>query len=331
MRKRTTYTIISFLISAFLIFIWLEFIDLSKFRFYLRKVKIPWVILASALYLFSYFIRSLRWRILLKPIKKLKRLKVYFIWMLGNFLNYVVPIRAGELAKSYFLKKTDGIPIARSLPSVFIDKLFDSIAIFVVIGLIPFLNIEISKTMLFLIILLVTIFIAGVFILTFSAFNKKLTAKFMKRFLFWIPEKYKIKFFELIDLFVEGISIFKNHYNLLPRVSFLTILSIFTDSLYFWLMFLSFGETVFFPIILFGYTLINLSYIIPHPPAQIGSNEVIMVVIFSIGFGFQKEFVSAVMAFSHLLTGILIVSIGLTALSFLGMNLKESIKGLNKK
>jgi hypothetical protein len=36
------------------------------------------------------------------------------------------------------------------------------------------------------------------------------------------------------------------------------------------------------------HTLINLSYAILRPPAQLGSNEWMMIIIFSIGFGLDK-------------------------------------------
>lgn len=77
---------------------------------------------------------------------------------------------------------------------------------------------------------------------------------------------------------------------------------------------------------LFGYTLIYLSYILPQPPAQIGSNEFFMVLIFSIGLGFDKEMVSAVMAFSHVITAVLITIVGFIAFSVIGINITQSFK-----
>jgi len=39
--------------------------------------------------------------------------------------GHVIPIRAGEVAKSVFLKRLKGLPIATSLPTVFVDKLLE--------------------------------------------------------------------------------------------------------------------------------------------------------------------------------------------------------------
>ncbi|MBC8525986.1 MAG: flippase-like domain-containing protein [Candidatus Cloacimonetes bacterium] len=327
--KKKTNIAIGIIIGIICLILWIKFINLKEVLSYLTKLKLIYIIIGSFLYLTSYFIRSIRWRMILAPVCNLKVKKAYFIWMAGFFLNYLIPIRAGEFAKSYFLKKTEGKAISRTLPSVFIDKVFDSLAIFVVIGLIPFLKVEISKLLLILIIILLAIVFLGIGILIISAIRKKLVVSFFHKFLFFIPSKYKSKFFEIIEIFVEGIGLFKHHYNILPKVILLTFTAILIDSIYFLCMFLAFGQVIPFPILLFGYTLIYLSYIIPCPPAQIGSNELIMVIIFSVGLGLNKEMVSAVMTLAHLLSGFLVVSIGFFSLSYLGIKLADTFKNVN--
>ncbi|MBS3741195.1 MAG: flippase-like domain-containing protein [Candidatus Cloacimonetes bacterium] len=318
--------IIGIIIGVILILIWLHFINIDKVFSYLKKLKLFYIIIAAFLYLFSYFIRSLRWRYILKPVKKLTPQKTFLIWIGGNFLNYIIPIRAGEFAKAYFLKRTDNIAISRSLPSIFIDKVFDSLAIFVVLALIPFLEINISKTLTILLIILVALVIIGICILIVAAVNKKIVVKFFHKFFFFIPQKYEKKFFEITEIFVEGIGLFKNHYNMLPTISLLTLLAVIIDSVYFFTVFKAFGQTIAFPLILFGYTLIYLSYILPYPPGQLGSNELIMVIIFSVGLGLDKDMVSAVMSFAHLLTGILIIGVGLSSMSYIGVKLLDTFK-----
>lgn len=321
MKKNKLHLLIGILIGLVFIAIWLYFVDFGEMVAYLKKVRILYLVMAAILYILSYYIRAFRWKILLSPQIKISSVKTFLIWMAGNFLNYVVPIRAGELAKSYFLKKTDKIEISRTLPSVFIDKMFDSIAIFLVLALIPFLNVNISKPLLILIALLVGIVVVGALILVFAAIAQEKIVKIIHRFFFFVPEKYEKKFLDLVALFISGVGVFKHHLNLLLPVVGLTFLAVLIDSIYFSCIFLAFQESVNYFLILFGYTLIYLSYILPQPPAQIGSNELIMVVIFSVGLGLNKEMVSAVMAFAHVLTGILITGIGLMAFSYTGVKI----------
>jgi len=304
--------IIGIAIGIILIIVWMQFINIGEVLSYLKNLKIHYVIIASVLYLLSYFIRSIRWRQILKPVCKLSIKEVYFTWMAGFFLNYLIPIRAGEFAKSYF-----------------IDKVFDSFSIFLVIALIPLLHVNISKPLLILIFLLILVFIVGVGILIISTVNKPLVVKILTKFFFFIPRKFKTKFFEIIEIFVEGVGLFKHHSKILPSVIGLTIIAVLIDSVYFFFMFRAFAQVIPFPIILFGYTLIYLSYILPCPPAQIGSNELIMVLVFSVGLGLNKEMVSAVMSFAHLLTGIIIVVVGLISFSYIGVNIADTFRDVN--
>jgi uncharacterized protein (TIRG00374 family) len=104
-----------------------------------------------------------------------------------------------------------------------------------------------------------------------------------------------------------------------------TILGVILDGLYFWLIFRAFEMVYPFAMVLFGYTLINLSYALPQPPAQLGSNQWMMIIIFSLGFGLTKASASAVMALAHVLTAVLITISGGIALSITGSQILKKI------
>jgi uncharacterized membrane protein YbhN (UPF0104 family) len=95
-------------------------------------------------------------------------------------------------------------------------------------------------------------------------------------------------------------------------------MAILMDGLFFLMLFKAFNVEIGFLKLLFGYTLIYLSYVIPQPPAQLGSNEWIMLIIFSLGLGLEKNSVSSIMIFSHAMTGILLSIIGVIGISYSG-------------
>jgi uncharacterized protein (TIRG00374 family) len=240
--------------------------------------------------------------------------------MAGNFLNYMIPIRAGEIAKSYFLKKSDDIPYTKSFPSIFVDKIFDTLGIFLVLLLIPFLKLQLSLPVLILMGLLLLVFLAGFFILLLAARAHGKVTSFVQKLFFWLPAKWKGKVNHLISLVIEGTGLFHNHTSLLMPVTGLTGLGIFLDALYFYCIFLAFNVHINFFIVMFGYTLINLSYILPQPPAQLGSNEWMMVIIFAVGFGMIRAQVAAIMAFAHILTALIMTVFGVASLSYAGIH-----------
>jgi uncharacterized membrane protein YbhN (UPF0104 family) len=77
--------------------------------------------------------------------------------------------------------------------------------------------------------------------------------------------------------------------------------------------------------IFFGYTLLNLAYILPQPPGQLGSNELLMSIIFVSGMGMNYADAGSLIAVAHLLTGILVSLLGILSLSVIGIRIIDLI------
>ncbi|HOE90709.1 MAG TPA: lysylphosphatidylglycerol synthase transmembrane domain-containing protein [Candidatus Cloacimonadota bacterium] len=313
-----------------LLLFWFKWVNFDELVSYLKQVNVYLASLAFVIYVLSYFIRAYRWKILLSTNAKISQRDSFLYLMAGNFINYLIPIRAGEVAKCLFLKENHEIEFSKGFSSVFLDKLFDTLGIFVVLTLLFFLPIQLNSYLLSLIGFLLIIFMLGALILVFAAIRKDNVVKSLQKIFFFLPLRFRLKIDEFILNFIEGIAIFRNHLSLLFPAVALTLGAVFCDSLFFWLLFKSFAQSISFTYVLFGYTLIYLSYILPHPPAQIGSNELIMVLIFSIGFGLNKEMVSAVMAFSHIITGIIVITVGIVGLNYAGMKFFDFINNGDK-
>ncbi len=79
-----------------------------------------------ALFTLSQFLMIVRWYLLLIPIKEGITLKsVFRIAISAAVLNQTAPGKAGYPTKAYFLKKTEGIPISNSIPSLFGEVFLD--------------------------------------------------------------------------------------------------------------------------------------------------------------------------------------------------------------
>ena len=59
-------------------------------------------------------VRALRWRCLLLPDRVSVR-RAVAIYQVAIFLNWLLPVRGGEIAMSLLLRRTDGIPVSESL------------------------------------------------------------------------------------------------------------------------------------------------------------------------------------------------------------------------
>ncbi|OQY39243.1 MAG: hypothetical protein B6226_02215 [Candidatus Cloacimonetes bacterium 4572_65] len=258
--KRVKGTLfLSVIVGLVLISVWAYFFDFQDLKEHLKNINVVYLGVSLLAYIGAYFIRSVRWKFLLEPIGHYSVKQTYLWSLTSNFINYLIPIRAGEAAKALMLKKSSGVPISRSLPSIFIDKFFDTIGIFLILSMLPFLNIMIVPALEWMIIILLLIFVVGI-------------------------------------------------------------------GLYFYLMFKAFGfDGVSFIFVFFGYTLLNLSYILPQPPAQLGSNEWLMTLIFVSGMGMNYGEAGSLMAVAHVLTGMIVITMGLMSLSIIGVKVVDLI------
>jgi uncharacterized membrane protein YbhN (UPF0104 family) len=105
-----------------------------------------------------------------------------------------------------------------------------------------------------------------------------------------------------------------------------TVAALGLDALFCLLAFRAVGATVPVLVVLYGYTLFNLSFILPSPPGQVGSNELIGLLIFSGVFRVNRAAVGAMFLFSHPWTGILMTCSGLACLSAMSLTLRSTLR-----
>lgn len=304
-------------------------IDISEVRGHIARADWRYLALAAFLYLFAYLVRSIRWRVILAPVTRVSVRDSFFMLMAGYFLNYVIPIRAGELAKSFFLKRLRGVPIATSLPTVYVDKLFELVSIVFVVVAIPVLSIRVEGPLAALIYSVLAIFLMAVAVLVLAFLRGDAATKLLCGLFAWLPEKPRARLTHWIGLFVEGMGVARENVRALVPLVALTGAAVLIDAAYFSMMFRAFDIAVPFVAVLFGYTLLTLSYILPTPPAQIGYNEFVIRLIFAGGIGvtaIPKAEVLAVIIVAHALTGLLITGVGLGSFAAMGIRISESFR-----
>ena len=329
--SRRTRIVLALVAGCVLLAIALRGLDLGSIGQRIGRADVRWLTFAAFVYIFAYFVRSLRWRLILRPIERVSVREAFSMLMAGYFLNYLIPIRAGEVAKPFFLKRMKGVPIAASLPTVFVDKLLELFSILLVIVMIPVLSVQLSGSLASLIVAVLVIFVLAVGLLLLAIRHRDVTVRLVCRLFSWLPARAYERISSWLGLFINGLSMSASTVRGLWGLLALTGGAVLLDALYFRLMFLAFDIPVTFPIVLFGYTLISLSYILPTPPAQIGYNEMIMELIFAAGLGMARADVMAVMLLAHPLTGIIITVVGLWSFSSMSIPLTESFHQIEQE
>jgi len=89
------------------------------------NVSWKWVVLGIFLDVLSYCVQALRWKWLLTPFGKVRLTHSVRAIFAGLFANFVLPLRPGEVLRSYLLSNSDEITFGRVLGSVGVERLVD--------------------------------------------------------------------------------------------------------------------------------------------------------------------------------------------------------------
>ena len=106
----------------------------------------------------------------------------------------------------------------------------------------------------------------------------------------------------------------------------ITVVAICCDGLYNYFSFWSLGYPISFGQAVLGYMLFNIFYILPSPPGQVGSNEIVGLLIFHGLLHIPAESVVAVIGLFHVWSGFMMCVIGVFNLSSLGMTFSSALK-----
>ena len=84
---------------------------------------------AVGMYLLSVYFRSLRWTVMLRHLKPVKTVRLYPVVTIGYMANNLLPMRLGELVRSYYVGEREGINKASALVTVLAERVFDALTL----------------------------------------------------------------------------------------------------------------------------------------------------------------------------------------------------------
>jgi glycosyltransferase 2 family protein len=132
--QRIAVTVIGLLGSAVFIALALHHLDFRSVLATWRGAHVfPWIPLAVVSYVAGHFVRGQRLRVLVKRETVLTLATATNIVVVGYASNNVFPARLGEFVRAGMLAERTGMPLSQSLTITFIERLFDGIAILILL------------------------------------------------------------------------------------------------------------------------------------------------------------------------------------------------------
>ena len=118
-------------------------VPFNSLLYYLGSINYLWLFPAVMLVCISFFIRAVRWRLILSSSHPIGIGQAFHPLMIGFMINCILPGRVGELARPMILQKKQKIPFATGIATVAAERIFD-VAALIIFGVITLTAIEIN-------------------------------------------------------------------------------------------------------------------------------------------------------------------------------------------
>ena len=317
---------IGLIAAAVLVAAFLRLVSMGTVARRLAHLNLGIALLCAVAFLAAYVVRAMRWRCLLTPDRVSVR-RAVAIYQIAIFLNWLLPIRGGEVAMSLLLRHTDGIPVNKSLAAVSMDKAMDLMPAACLLAVAPFAGLHLNRTLWLVLTGALVALGAGAGVLAVAAWRRDLAVALVVRPLRAVlPGGLRDRIAPFITGFIDTLLALLRRPGILLVAAGYTVLALTLDALFCLLAFWAVGVNVPLLVVLYGYTLFNLSFILPSPPGQIGSNELIGLLIFSGIFRVGRAGVGAMFLFSHPWTGLLMTCSGMACLSAMSLTLRGTFR-----
>jgi uncharacterized protein (TIRG00374 family) len=131
---------IGLLISALFLYLAFRKVDLGQMGNALKKAHYWYLPPAILILFFSHYLRALRWRYLLDPVKHLDISSLFSSLIIGYGANTVTPAHLGEFLRAYVLSKKREISMGSSFATIVIERIIDVFTLLLLMCVVIFIH-----------------------------------------------------------------------------------------------------------------------------------------------------------------------------------------------
>ncbi|MFQ5900222.1 MAG: lysylphosphatidylglycerol synthase transmembrane domain-containing protein [Thermodesulfobacteriota bacterium] len=196
-------------ISAFFMYLAFRKVDLRKMGEVIKEINYFILTFAVLILFVSHWIRAVRHRYLLEPVKSINNSSLFSALMIGYMANTFMPAHLGEFLRAYLIGKKEGIAGSSTLATIMVERIIDVLSLLMIMGLVftvyPFPDmVKFSAYMTFAFALGMVGFL--VFLQRRPEQSLRFTGFIIKPF----PERIRDKFLKLLESFRKGLVPLKN-------------------------------------------------------------------------------------------------------------------------
>jgi uncharacterized protein (TIRG00374 family) len=192
-------------LSAVFLAFFLARTDLSEIRGAFSGANYPVAAASIPLYFIGYWLRTLRWRYLLRPVADVSTRRLYPIVIVGLMSNNIAPMRIGELVRAFLVGEREAMRKSAALGTIAVDRTFDGLTLVAILGAVTTLS-HTDAGRQSLGIGAALIFLAGTAVLVGLAFAPQRIRSLLLRLANFLPERFASKAEGALDAFLSGLA-----------------------------------------------------------------------------------------------------------------------------
>ncbi len=89
---------------------------------------------AVPLYFAGFWIRTVRWKLLMRPVREVRTGRLYPVVLIGLMANNVMPARVGELVRAYLVGERENVSKSAALGTIAVDRVFDGLTLVAILA-----------------------------------------------------------------------------------------------------------------------------------------------------------------------------------------------------
>ncbi|MEF3273813.1 MAG: flippase-like domain-containing protein [Chloroflexus sp.] len=258
------------IISACCLGIALYGLDLAHFWEVLREANYWWLIPGIAVYFATVWARAWRWQSMLNHIASVPLNVLFPIVVIGYMGNNVYPARAGEVLRSYVLRRNCGIAMSASLATVVLERLFDGLVMLLFVAItLPFA--PLPTTFRALVIGFSALFILALIgFIALAAHPQRMSRLYSIAVDRFAPATLRPHIHGLFDRFIIGLQSLRSPREMAMILATSTLIWL-GETLKYWFVMHAFPFEVSFLVLMLMTAVVNLFTTIPSTPGYVGT------------------------------------------------------------
>jgi len=313
----------AFGLALFAVFLWSQ--DLRQLGVALSTVNPAWIAPAVAVYFIGIWLRAARWRLLMSPFADVPTERLFRVILIGFSVNNVLPLRLGELVRTFLLRQSHDVPIASSLATVLIERLLDVFALCGIMTLV-LLWVPLDGVVLAVAGTSATITAAGVVGLLIVLVVPRSLLERLFAFGIGLAGKIHPRLCDLASSIVNGLRVLEEPRAVLAIVP-LSILCWAAELGLYYFLAISLEVNAGLLGLAAGMVIANLVTVLPSPPGYVGTFDFFLQRTLTDSFGVPEVTAGAFTLLTHAVLLVPVVVAGLVLLSWEDLSFRGLARG----